>query len=228
MIGSRRDALRCVQGAMPSIESLICVQLVRIEKGVIYGSAIAIAGYLISNPQTVAAQEPQLTIRLIATVDYPGSGNSTTVEGINDLGDVTGYFEDGSGAIRSFIRYADGTVSGPIAEPNDVANVTVARDINNLGEICGYYFSSGHLLSLPWLHFIRHDFHGGPIIGGKYIDSVGSTHGLIFQRPETFSSFDYPGAIETSLNGLNNHQIVSGYFADSSGIHHGFIGKVHE
>ena len=79
---------------MPSIESLICVQLVRIEKGVIYGSAIAIAGYLISNPQTVAAQEPQLTIRLIATVDYPGSGNSTTVEGINDLGDVTGYFED--------------------------------------------------------------------------------------------------------------------------------------
>ena len=54
------------------------------------------------------------------------------MQGINDLGDVTGYFKDASGAIRSFIRYADGTFSEPIVEPNDTGNITVATDINNL------------------------------------------------------------------------------------------------
>jgi hypothetical protein len=297
--------------------------------------AAAIAGYLISNPQTLLAQESQLTVRVLATIDYPGSGNSTTVQGINDLGDVTGYFEDSSGAIRSFIRYADGTFSAPIVEPNDVGNITIAKDINNLGEICGYYFGSdmyfpyrGFILSettfteygpggsdyyitgindaddfcvtLDFSYLIEglmvfadgrmvyfqvgnsaapnalndntgivgnyddlqggvHGFlrspgyfdirgilsevdypgayqtfllgvnNGGRVIVGKHVDSVGGvTHGLILQRPNTWTSFDYPGAVETSLNGINNNKIVSGDYVDASGIHHGFIGKVHE
>ena len=78
-----------------------------------HAAAIALAAFFIFNPQPLLAQKPQLTVKVIATVDYPGSGNSTTVQGINDLGDVTGYFEDSSGAIRSFIRYADGTFSDP-------------------------------------------------------------------------------------------------------------------
>src|SRR5262245_7201902 len=105
-------------------------------------AAITIAVSFILNPQSALAQEPQLTIKVLATIDYPGSGNSTTVQGINDFGDVTGYFEDSTGAIRSFIRYADGTFSEPIVEPNDAGNLTVAKDIDNTGRICGYYFSS--------------------------------------------------------------------------------------
>ena len=50
----------------------------------------------------------------------------------------------------------------------------------------------------------------------------------ILQRPDTWTSYDYPGAVETSLNGINNHKMVSGYYADQSGTHHGFIGKVIE
>jgi hypothetical protein len=69
---------------------------------------------------------------------------------------------------------------------------------------------------------------GGRVIVGKYIDSVSATHGLILQRPDTWTAYDYPGAIETSLNGINNHKIVSGDYADSSSIHHGFIAKVRE
>jgi hypothetical protein len=247
---------------------------------------------------------------------------------------VTGYFEDRSGAIRSFIRYADGTFSDPIVEPNDTGNITVARDINNLGDICGYYsnsdrfypygsfflsgttfseygfdrfntyvtgitdagdfcatlaspfsYSEGYVLladgdfvffnvgasaeanainvhagivgdyddGVGGVHGYLKDTvlfggrfmlpvdypgstetvllglnDGGRIVVGKYVDSLGVPHGLILQRPDTFSSFDYPGAVETSLNGINNHKIVSGHYADSFGIHHGFIGQVHE
>ena len=114
--------------------------------------AIAMAGYLVACPQALFAREPQFTVQVLATIDYPGSGNSTTVQGINDLGDVTGYFEDSSGATRSFIRYADGSFSAPIVEPNDAGNLTVARGINNLGEICGYYFSSD--ITYPYRGFI--------------------------------------------------------------------------
>jgi hypothetical protein len=303
----------------------------------ILAAVIATTAYLISNPQTLLGQEPQLTVRVLVSFDYPGSGNSTTVQGINDSGDVTGYFEDSSGAVRSFIRFADGTFSAPIVEPNDTGNITVAKDINNSGAICGYYFSSD--IYYPYRGFIlvdttfteygpggsdyyltgindagdfcaTLDFHylvegllqladgrgvifnvgnsaeanavnvhdaivgnwtgsdssvhgflrqaglfadriispvdypgatqtylfglndDGRHIVGKYVDSVGATHGLILQRPlhtpDIFSSFDYPGATETSLNGVNNLRRVSGYYADSSGTHHGFIGKLIE
>lgn len=296
-----------------------------------HAAAIVLAAFFIFDLQLLLAQKPQLTVRVIAIVDYPGSGNSTTVQGINDRGDVTGYFEDSSKAIRSFIRYADGTFSAPIVEPNDTGNVTVAKDINNLGDICGYFFISdffhpyrGFILSdstfteygtLEFDYYLSgitdagdfcatrdySDFSegslvvngqevvftvgnfaeanainvhtgivgdyddgtgahgylretefpfarihfpvdypgstetyllgvndGGRIVVGKYVDSLGSTHGLILQRPDKWTSFDYPGAVETSLNGVNNNKVVSGYYADSSGIHHGFIGKVHE
>ena len=50
----------------------------------------------------------------------------------------------------------------------------------------------------------------------------------ILQRPDTWTSYDYPGAVETPLNEINNHKMVPGYYADQSGIQHGFIGKVIE
>ena len=96
-------------------------------------AVIAIMGYLISSPHPLLGQEPQLSIRVLTSFDYPGLGNSTTVEGINDSGDVVGSFQDGAGTIRGFIRFADGTFSAPIIEPHDTGNVTVATDINNLG-----------------------------------------------------------------------------------------------
>ena len=300
---------------------------------IIQVAAIALVSWVISIPQLLFAQSPQLTVRILAIVDYPGSGNSTTVQGINDFGDVVGYFEDSSGGIRSFIRYTDGTFSEPIVEPKDVGKITIARDIDNIGRICGYYFDaldvyggfflsgttfteytfptankyltgindvgdfcgtsdlldnwSGFLVlgdgsgASNWyigsiteanavnihkgivgdytdefdfrVHGYLKDTHipfgrfmqpvdypgssdtyllglngGGRVIVGKYVDNAGATHGLILQRPDAWTTYDYPGAIETSLNGINNNKVISGYYADSSGVRHGFIGKVHE
>jgi len=50
----------------------------------------------------------------------------------------------------------------------------------------------------------------------------------ILQRPDTWASYDCPRAVETSLNEINNHKMVLGYYTDQSGIHHGFVGKVIE
>jgi hypothetical protein len=41
----------------------------------------------------------------------------------------------------------------------------------------------------------------------------------------TFVGFDYPGATNTSLNGINQAGFISGRYTDTSGIRHGFLAK---
>ncbi|HEY8671477.1 MAG TPA: hypothetical protein VIL63_11595 [Terriglobales bacterium] len=60
---------------------------------------------------------------------------------------------------------------------------------------------------------------------GRYNDGAGALHGLFFKPPNTFVSFDYPGATETSLNGINNQGIISGRYTDSSAIRHGIVAR---
>ena len=98
------------------------------------------AGLLVLSSRQAIAQQAAITIEVLATFDYPGIGNSTTAQGINEHGDIVGYFEDASGAIRSFIRFRNGNFSAPIVEPNDTGNLTLATDIDNSRRICGYFF----------------------------------------------------------------------------------------
>ena len=55
----------------------------------------------------ISAASPK--IRVITTFDYPGTGNITHPQKINDSGDVAGDFVDSSGATRGFMRFRDGT-----------------------------------------------------------------------------------------------------------------------
>lgn len=290
---------------------------------------VAIAGWLTCLPLMA---QTTIRVRLLASFDYPGAGNSTTPQGINDQGDVVGYYEDSTGATRGFIRYADGTFGEPIVAPHDIGNFTVARDINNLGQICGYYYnnsillaryagfiltgrkykeyvSSGSSYEITGLNdagdicitfddsytkfceivyatggtsytvgdqsevngltihdatagdyldrfgashgylrspnalaskiFSPIDFpgaqdtyllgidDGGRLVVGNYVDT-GGNHALLFGRPDTFTSYDYPGASQTSFNAINNHQVVAGYYADGVGVRHGFLAKIIE
>ncbi|MGC1321489.1 MAG: hypothetical protein WA849_04860, partial [Candidatus Udaeobacter sp.] len=48
------------------------------------------------------------SIEVITTFDYPGAGNSTLPQKINERGDVVGVFVDASGVTRAFVRFSDG------------------------------------------------------------------------------------------------------------------------
>jgi uncharacterized membrane protein len=39
----------------------------------------------------------------------------------------------------------------------------------------------------------------------------------------SFRSFDYPGAIATQANGINQNGVIVGYYLDSSSVEHGFV-----
>ena len=123
-----------------------------------------------------------------------------------------------------------------------IGNRSEANAINVHRVIVGDYVESdlsahGYFLDSPKRFIFPIDFPPGSTstillglndgwIVGKYVDSSGATHGLLLQRPNTFVSFDYPGATETSLNGINNLKLISGYYADASGVRHGFIARL--
>ena len=79
------------------------------------------------------------SIEVITTFDYPGAGNQTLPQKINERGDVVGEFIDSSGVTRGFIRFSNGSFSDPIVDPNDTVGFTEGRGINNSRTVAGDY-----------------------------------------------------------------------------------------
>src|SRR5499425_3928279 len=79
------------------------------------------------------------SIEVITTFDYPGAGNLTLPQKINERGDIVGEFIDSNLVVRGFIRFSDGSFSGPIVDPNDNVGFTEGRGINNPGTVVGDY-----------------------------------------------------------------------------------------
>ena len=128
-----------------------------------------------------------ISIQVITTFDYPGGDVTQTIpEGINDGGDITGIIIDSSGVYRGFVRFADGTFSPPIVEPNDTMGHTEGRGITDLRLICGWY-----------------------------IGSDGFAHGY-FLDSGVFTEFDVDGANDTIVDGLNDAGDFVGNFTSET------------
>jgi hypothetical protein len=142
-----------------------------------------------------AQQAPDsVSIRVITTFDYPGIGNSTLPQKINDAGDIVGVYNDSSFVGRGFVRFANGNFSAPIVDPNDTCNYTEGRGINNSRLICGDYQNGSDCL-----------FHGYFLVGGN------------------FSEFDVPDSLSTEVAGVNNVGDFCGDFTDATGLTQGFV-----
>ena len=176
------------------------------------------------------------SIEVITTFDYPGTGNSTLPQKINERGDVVGEFIDSTGVTRGFVRFSDGSFSDPIVDPNDTVGFTEGRGINNLRTVCGNYLGSdgnNHGFFLSGGTFTEYDVPGAvstSVLGiNDVADFTGSFSygGGIFQGyvsvGGTITSFSVPGALLTLAYEINNSsELVVGYYLDSSGIPHGY------
>src|SRR4029450_9434612 len=114
------------------------------------------------------------SIEVITTFDYPGTGNLTLPQKINERGDVVGVFVDSNGVTRAFVRFSDGSFSPPIVAPNDTVGFTEGRGINN-----------------------------SRTVNGDYVGSDGNLHGF-FLSSGTFTDFNIPGALQTTLLSIND------------------------
>jgi len=107
---------------------------------------------------------------------------ATFPNGINDRGDIVGYYVDGDGATHGFLRNRNKYVT--VDFPG--AGATAASGINNLGQIVGNYSESGDLFS-------------------------GDDHGFLLSNG-VYSTQDFPGTSGNVLSGINDHGEVSGVY----------------
>ena len=137
---------------------------------------------------------PSGSIEVITTFDYPGTGNATLPQKINERGDVVGAFIDSNGVTSGFVRFSDGSFSAPIVDPNDIVGFTEGRGINNRRTVVGDYLASDGV-----------NLHGFFLSGG------------------TFTGFDVPGASFTAVLSINNPGDFTGTFVDASGLQQAFV-----
>jgi uncharacterized membrane protein len=177
------------------------------------------------------------SIEVITTFDYPGAGNSTLPQKINERGDVVGEFIDSNGVVRGFVRFSDGSFSEPIVDPNDTVGFTEGRGINNSRTVAGdYAISDGtlHSFFLSNSTFTEYDVPGavqtnllsindaGDFTGGFDPDGSGVFQAFV-SVGGILTSFAVPDAASTFAYEINNSKhLVVGYFIDSSGILHGY------
>ena len=184
-----------------------------------------------------AQQAPdRVSIRVITTFDYPGTGNSTVPQKINDAGDIVGSYIDSSLVERGFVRFANGNFSAPIVDPNDTCNVTEGRGINNSRLICGSYQNGSDCLYHGYFlvggNFSEFDVPGSvenELLGvnnaddfcGDFTDSTELIQAFV-SIGGTITPFSVPGATSTTALGLNSLNQTDGFYVDASGINHGF------
>jgi hypothetical protein len=133
------------------------------------------------------------SIEVITTFDYPGTGNQTLPQKINERGDVVGEFIDSNGVTSGFVRFSNGSFSDPIVDPNDTVGFTEGRGINN-----------------------------PRTVAGDYAATDGTIHSFLWSD-DTFTEYDVPGAFQTNLLGINEPGELTGAFDDGSGIFQGFV-----
>ena len=146
---------------------------------------------------TFAQQAPNaFSIEVITSFDYPGTGNLTLPQKINERGDIVGEYIDSSGVVRGFVRFSDGSFSAPIVDPNDTVGFTEGRGINNPRTVVG-----------------------------DYVISDGTVHSFLLSG-DTFTEYDVPGAVQTNLLGINEPGDLAGAFdPDGSGVFQAFIDR---
>jgi len=178
------------------------------------------------------------SIEVITTFDYPGAGNLTLPQKINERGDVVGEFIDPNGVTRGFVRFGNGSFSAPIVDPNDTVGFTEGRGINNSRRVAGdYVISDGtlHSFFLSGGTFTEYDVPGAvqtnllsindaaSFTGGFDPDGSGIFQGFL-STGGTLTSFSVPAALSTFAYETNNsNQLVVGYYIDSSGVLHGYF-----
>jgi len=131
-----------------------------------------------------------------STVTYNGApGASLTAAGVNDRNDVVGFYANpGNGNTDGFIKFENRTFID-LSVPG--ASSTMALGVNNSDEVVGVYTPS---------------------------DNSQALDGFIWTPQHGFTTLDDPhGLGTTTINGVNDHGQVVGFYVDANGNTDGFV-----
>src|SRR5215467_2773569 len=184
----------------------------------------------------LAQEEPAaIGIQFVSQFDYPGTGNQTRPQKINDRGDIAGVFVDASAISHGFTRLANGTFGAPINDPNSPTPFTEGRGINNSRLVCGDYTDSAGAFEGFFLQgrtFTNYDIEptftivlGVNNVGdfaGSVIPSSGIQSGFL-SIGGNVTEFTVPNASASLAYQLNATNTSCGYYIDATdGLTHGY------
>jgi hypothetical protein len=177
---------------------------------------------------------------VVTPYDVPGA-NLTIIYGLNDAGDFTGrYSRDGGMTSTAFASL--GSTITDLSVPG--SNFSWFWAINNLSQMVGYYSQSGisgtqgffrkangtYVTGLTFPGADTTQLFGlndrGTIVGVWYDPTTSLPHGLILQSLNEYTQIDISGAISTVLSGINNNNIVTGYYTMPDQQTFGFLARL--
>ncbi len=176
--------------------------------------------------------------------DYPTtSAASPAVDqllGVNDHGIAVGFYNDAKGNAHGYAyniathRYSKVGVSGATsltAAAVNNANDVAGFETNSAGTVEGFLqLSNGRVftLNVPGSSMTQaFGVNDGDVVVGDYVVGTGKsamTHGFIWAPGFGFETADDPSGIgATTINGVNDHGRLVGFYTDSSGNTDGFL-----
>jgi hypothetical protein len=191
--------------------------------------AAAIAGVL--------AGSADAGIYSFASFDGPGrNGGGTTVNGINNLGDVVGFSSDNAATptlFTNFIRNSNGTFNAlaiggdPLAMANGIndARTVIGGNSNGTAFLLPVGGSPTTLASVNGTTASQTAFgisNAGLVVGQYTDNATGTTPGFLLDGTYTTLTPTVNAAV-TNAQGVNNHGLVTGFYS-VDGVHeHGFF-----
>jgi len=176
----------------------------------------------------------------IVLLYVPSDAVTTVASGINDSGEITGFYVDGDSSYHGFLRGAGGRYT-TFDEPNAIVEGfdegTLPRAINADGMVVGEYFDS-----LGVLHGFTRDQSGNYVsfdapsagscyecgtqptamnssgqVAGSYLDNSYKAHGFFRDAAGNITDFDVPGALDTYVSSIGDNGEILGMWQSGSG-----------
>jgi hypothetical protein len=176
----------------------------------------------------------------ITTFD-PGNGPprlvNTATTGINDLGQVVGFYREYDGncafvAQHGFVRDPAGAFTS--LDPPSGSDLQLVA-INNDASFTGYYLNASYHGVVGTTHAQLTTFdppravntfpsaiNDRGIITGYYMDNEG-THGFLRNTRGKLSKFDVPSAQKTFASGISSKGLITGSYRDTNAVLHGYV-----
>jgi hypothetical protein len=167
----------------------------------------------------------------------PDATGGTTANGINSLGEITGFSSNtGATQLTNFIRKTDGTFT-VLTKVNTSSALAMANGINSSDSVVGstminaFLYSGGNLTILPnatstTTSEAAFGINDSGVVVGQYADSLtGTTPGFV-DIGGTFTTLNPTAQAKvTNAQGVNNHGVVAGFYADNTNAtaQHGFL-----
>jgi hypothetical protein len=179
----------------------------------------------------------------IKTLNAPGAVLGTTLAGVNDKGEIAGFYYDANFASVGFVVSPAGKFTkfkAPGVGNNSGQGTVVAFDgLTGAGAIAVNGVDSNDVshgyLRTPGGEFTEFDptgsvntyaygINGKDTIVGRYFDSSGAVHGFVREAGGAITLVNAPNAtFGTNLSSINASGASAGTYFDSDGFGHGFV-----